>query len=500
MEIVEPRGNVQGANAEHCLLLARDAFGVTDDLRPALTALVERQLVVAASNDHAMVVVPFWGGVESALVLAGRAAAELGRAPIPSAATRLFESALRPWLGEFRHAGYGIGTPTIAELSAMAERLQQRQLDGSFLIGPRGPNLLVRARHGRLPFYASFAFDEAATRDEALRQLSGYSEPIFGLPLRCTTVLQHPLAVIPSRRFVLAVGRVLGRDLMPFSVATGRDALLTPIGFEEEAIWRVDFVAAVRALCSDEECLAYGLEESLGLLFHEDGDSTVLVEVSGGEGARRMGSRPELASPFARFQVGVDAGLVGSERVGKITWRGGLRSTQGPVIEELATLVQRARAFNQSQERLRLALTEASLGPTLTAAAEGQLADAQALRGVVSHGGEVPALSGVSTCVLLKLDEPQPHLLAGAEAATMTASAPNDLGRDEVLVRTVEVFPTWGDRDERIAYFEPLFGVGVDVSQSTGWRHSTARSELARLLGHESSEVVFSSGDDDPVG
>jgi hypothetical protein len=497
MELGEPDTNRLAVNAEHCLLHARDAFGATEDLRAALNDLVDRQILVAASNEEAMVIVPVWGSTEAVLTLAGRAAAELGRVPIPAAATRLFEAALRHRVEPFRSGVYGVGSPTVAELSQMAETQQQRHPDGSIHIGgPGGPNLLVRARHGGLPFYAGFAFEDRATRDEAAQRLMGYEEAIFGLPLRCDTVLEHPLTVVPSLRFVAAVERILGRSLTPFPFIAAGGELARAIDIEEEATQRVDFIAAVSALCSREERYAYALEQSFGLLFHEGDDATVLAEVVGGSGARRLSNAPEFRTPFARFQLGLDAGLGASERIGRITGRIGATRTDDPIIDELTRLFERVRRFNQSQRRASFVLTEAGLGPALTVAAERELADAHALRAVVGHGRDLPTLRGQSTCVLLKLDIPQPHLVPGAEAIVMVATAPNDMDRDEVTVRSVHELPSFGNRDEVISVFGSILGDQVHSEQISGWTHGLARGVLARILGHHDSEVAFSYGPD----
>ena len=196
--------------AETLLLYARQFFGAKGDLAEALRNLEASGLVAVASNEHQTAVVAVWPTVEISYMIAGRAAAELGRLPTPRLSTSLFVDALRQEVEPFREALYGIGTPRISELSTRAARMQ-RMHDGVIHVGRRGPNLLLRLKYGRLPLYAAIAYDADADRDSAAERCTGWSQRIGDQDLVVTDCLPHPMESIPVLRFLRAAELLAGR-------------------------------------------------------------------------------------------------------------------------------------------------------------------------------------------------------------------------------------------------------------------------------------------------
>jgi hypothetical protein len=487
LELREPQGR-QVANAEACLLHAREAFGATGDLRDELRSLVDRNLVGTASNEYAMVIVPF-GSEEAHLLIAGRAAAELGRVPLPAAATQLFRTVLAPRLGSFRSGMYGVGWANLTELSDAADKLQRQLPDGTFHVGTKGLNLLIRARHGGLPLYASVSFDEASARDEARELLTGLEEDVFGLPIRCLDVLDHPLLVVPSLRFVRAVERVVGRNLTLGPGILPRDRLESPITLEAEAEWRVRFLHDLRARCDTVERYAYSLEETMGLLYSELEDTTALAEVFGGLDARRADGLLRGRDPLMRFGVSLEAGLPEGTRIGRITSISGGHHDVDPAVDVVRTLHDRARGFNKSQSRVQVELSESSLAPLLSSAATRRWSDALALSGVISHGRDLPVPSGQTLYVLLERDKSDARFVPGGNASAVVIPIANDRGRDEVHLRIVDDLPqnAW---DAAKALVEQHFDVTL-AAPITQLRQGNALTILADLLDHDTSEITF---------
>jgi AAA ATPase domain len=494
-ELIEPPAR-QAADADYCLLHAREVFRVTGDLRDALTSIVERGLVGSASKENVTVIVPF-GSEESRLMLMGRAAVELRRVPMTAAASRLFEAALAPRLGAFRSGMYGVGWATLKELSDAGDRLQREWPDGTIHIGSKGPNLLIRASHGDLPFYASIAYDEAPERGEARESLTQLEQTVLGLPLRRLDVVDHPMPVVPSLRFTRAVERVLGRTRSLGRSRDPLDRLEAPISMDIEANWRVDLTGEVRARCSKLERYAYSLEETIGLLYGEVEDATALAEVLGGFDARRADGLLRWGDPLKRFSVSLEAGLPEGSRIGKITMTSGGPRDIDPGVDVVRSLRERAQAFNRSQSRVQIELSEASLAPLLSAAATRRWSDALALKKVISHGRDLPDPSGQTLYVLLERDKPDPRFVPGANATAVVIPVSNDIGKDEVFLRIVEDLPQneWAAAKALIEqHFDVMLATPV-----TRLRRGVAQTILADLLDHDISEITFRNPEPEPV-
>jgi hypothetical protein len=129
MELSEP-GSRSPVDAEAVLLHAREAFGARGDLAGALRSLYDRGLAGVQSGPNGAVLMPSWAGDHAGLVIAGRAACELGRVPVPRIATAVFHSYLQPRLGSFTHVQYGVGRPRLADLSKSAFDLHRHRQAG----------------------------------------------------------------------------------------------------------------------------------------------------------------------------------------------------------------------------------------------------------------------------------------------------------------------------------------------------------------------------------
>ena len=217
-------------------------------------------------------IAPRWPTIELVRVLLGRAAHVLGRLPTPQLATALFESVIRPRLGGFRIGTYGIGTPGIGELAKKAVEMQRVQPDGSIHIGRRGPNLILRFRHGDLPLYAALVYDDEAERDRASERLEGMEAVVWDREFSIVDDLRQPMLCVPSLRFFLAAELLRGGPLFnPVSGPPSSAPTLEPrLSLDDEMAQRAATLSTVRELCSPSEVLAYGLEEPIGYLYGGD--------------------------------------------------------------------------------------------------------------------------------------------------------------------------------------------------------------------------------------
>ena len=311
--------------AESLLLYARQFFGAKGDLATALRNLEASGLVAVASNEYQTAVVAVLPTVEIAYMIAGRAAAELGRIPTPQLSTSLFVGALRPEAEPFREAIYGIGTPRISELSTRAARMQ-RIRDGVLHVGRKGPNLLLRLKFGRLPLYAAISYDTDSDRDAAAERCNGWSQRIGDQELAVTDCLSHPMKCIPVLRFLKAAELLRGERL----ITASNPASHAPTVHEEvsldTALERASqTLEVVRERCGADEVLAYGLEQPLGYLYRGTVDNWDRIEVIGRTGSERLDVPPSevVGGAFYRVEIARLADLSEDERPGMITVHSG---------------------------------------------------------------------------------------------------------------------------------------------------------------------------------
>ena len=97
----------------------------------------------------------------------------------------------------------------------------------------------------------------------------------------------------------------------------------------------------------------------------------------------------------------------------------------------------------------------------------------------------------MTSSLLLKLDEPRPSFVSGADAMAMTVSVPNDSESYEILVRIVEELPAGRERPESVAELRDVIGERADLSAANRWSYGLARKMLGEILGFDWNEVAF---------
>jgi len=207
MELIEPNGT--GAiDGDVLLRYAARTFGAEGDLITSLQTLKQRGLAAFATKSGHALVAPRMRSVLVGATLAGRAATELRRMPIPQAASAVFaEIASRA--EPFTKACYGFGSPSAATLSEYAVDLHRPEPRDRVISRPEpGSNLLVRGDFAGRPLYAAISFPDEPARDNAHPRLVGLAGQIFDEQYSVTDVLAHPSHVVPSRRFLNAAERL----------------------------------------------------------------------------------------------------------------------------------------------------------------------------------------------------------------------------------------------------------------------------------------------------
>jgi hypothetical protein len=206
LELIEPTDPAM--RGDILVDYARSVVGARGDLIEALRRLGQRKLVVVVQDaSGATAAAPTWGSELAANAVAGRAVRELGRLPVARAASAVLDLEVRPRVGAFIAAEYGLGRPSMGKLSDMATGLRRPSpgFIGSFDLGS---NLLVRGDYAGRGFYAAITFPSASERDAARQRLDGVSGEVFGQRFEIADLLSHPVDHVPSRRFLDAAGRL----------------------------------------------------------------------------------------------------------------------------------------------------------------------------------------------------------------------------------------------------------------------------------------------------
>ena len=479
------------------LVYTRETFLSDGDLLTALRNLADHGLVTVISNEFASVVFPCFTKL-AAILMAGRAGAELGRLPIPRLAGSVFRTVVGLRLGQFQVARYGLGTKTIADLSA--ELPNVRRSPDTFVVVPaqRLPAVLVRGLVAGQSFYLAATFADTAQREQAAARLTGVTEPFLDDRVIITDVVQHPQSRVPARRFLNAVSQILS---VPIHPEFPRLQAENPVEFAEAVQRRADTLRLVRALCSQIERYALGLEEPIRLAFANRGDSSVVAEIFGGEdGTIKLDRFPVLSmfgdDPYERYVLREQLGLSWTQRVGRIEGHTGEPSSADPVLESLAALSKKAKMFNSHQPRLDLPLEAQLLQALLEEAGQRCFNDATALSALtftVSIHPPQPTATLVAVCP----DIPEYGWIPGAHALAGIAVLDSAVDTNAVQVY-VSAATTRPDYEQVRQAFREGFAFELPAHGPSGpvpeqhliySTYGPADSVLARLLGHRRDDI-----------
>jgi len=388
IELIESTASVPAVWGDTLLEYARATFGAPGDLIAALRRLEQHGLVAVRERSGAAAAAPSFGSRLVVQTVGGRAIQELGRLPVPAAASRVFELEIQARLGPFSKVHYGLGDPPMAELSKMAIDMG-RPSSPSSIRGRRdsSSNLLVRGNYAGRGFYAAAAFPSVSDRDAARERLGGLSGEILGQRFEVNDLVSHPVGPLASRRFLIAAERLLGKRFSsPSSSHLTSIDLDQPLAAEEALQRKAAVLRIVRERSSELERIAMRLDKPIGYAYFSDADSFSEAEIVGGrESVEQFLARPDLGwdDPYAMFRVARMLNIQSGEHLSHLSIRSGNRgSFRDPVIEVLGRLHRHAAQFNIYQRQRHRILFDANwLEQILTAAARRKLEDARANRG-----------------------------------------------------------------------------------------------------------------------
>jgi len=489
MELGEP-GSSSPVDAEAVLLHAREAFGAPGDLAAALRTLYDQGLADVQSDPNGTALMPSWAGDHAGLVVVGRAARELGRIPVPRIATTVFQTYLRPRLGNFTHVQYGVGRPRLADLSKYVVDLHRHRQGSVLMLGRRVPSLLLRADYQGVPVYTAAAYPDAASRDRAMAEIGQLTGEVPGQPVIARLVRAFPSTRVPCRRFLRAYERLTGTAIgspLGMMAATPRRDSAIPTSAWAEA--QAAVFAFARQAASSEERLAFDLDEPVGVIYATEA-GCLIAQVYNDNGAKqiKVSAAENFAKPFSRFQLAHLAGLDTDQRLGRITCTPGADRYEDPVVVTLLQISTQAAAFNQHQDRLAIDARQATLEHVLTQAAEQEAADALALAATLPAGETLRKISGRTTYLLLWTDG-QHHGRPGQDLAATWGYVDHDRDTNQEVRVAIQSPADGKQHGDHLACMQQAFGLQPEELGAIAWGLSDADLAIAGMLGFTTADI-----------
>lgn len=484
LELIEPAGQPAIA-AEHVLEHARSLYRLDVDLLAAARSLAATNLVVIAEDDNAAVLAAAWTTPLALRLVVGRTARSLGRVPLPRLASAIFDGVLRPHVGGFHAAHYGIGAPTEAELGKMAAQAQRTPRNGTVVISDRWPNALLWGDLGGVPVYAAIGFDDAAGRSRFLAEVRDLSVDFFGQPFCVRRAEAHPGYRQPAIRLGRALERAgSGINLHMMSAPT----LPSPVSLEQALEHTLTARRVIRTNLTSQELRPYGLRAPTGFRWLTDTNGSIVIEISNDDAVR---PEPLLATvrPFGRLasvELAQMLDLLPSQRVIHRRWSSGPTVTTDPVAEAVVQACSEARAFNSTQARRTVRLDLPELEEMCTA--ESREVDRIAAAFAEAFPAKLSMPRARTVYVLLSDDFVQPGWVPGAMSSSIVAHCEAVGNQSSVRLKLVpNASASAGGGWEDISWIEREFGEAPGAFMALS--HSGALDTIARLLSHESTDV-----------
>jgi hypothetical protein len=486
VELIEPNGTI-ALDGNALLRHTRQVFEPPGNLIEACRALGATTLVHIVEARGGAAAFPTFADLLVVMAIMGRTQRDLGRTPIPRAASVVFNTQVRPRLVPFGACGYGIGHVRMAQLGENTLQLR-RKLSTPVFLGPRniGPSVLLRGDYAGRAFYTEAAFDTDADRDAALARLIGLETEVFDQEFKVSDVLAHPGDPVPASRFLVAAQRLLrGGIKIDARGASGKRNLVAPMSIADRLSRRASILQFVRERSSLLERYAVELDQPVGFLYFEEGELTEVAEIIGGREDSRLSAdafgRLVSNDPFEIYRIEEMGALAPNERIGMVNTTVSRRPDMSdPAVEMLSELGKRATRFNETQRRLLLHYDETDLQGRLETALNLRLDDARALyeSGIFEADAEMP--SALSYDVVLAAPSEGTGLFEAGWWNGQVAVRDTDHDRDEVTVRiSEEITAEW-----------PTPGNDV-ITGSRG----AAGSIVAKLLGHREEDIRLVQAD-----
>lgn len=242
------------------------------------------------------------------------------------------------------------------------------------------------------------------------------------------------------------------------------------------------------------------IDEAGGVAFFAQGNELFRVQIIGGrEGALQLDHMPPWRNddPFPGFRLADDLQLQPGERLGTISISvGEVQRTRDPVVELLRGLKDKSIAFNKAQKiRREIVLDADALSEEMTSYRRQCTEEALAFNEGVPIGNAPGQVDRYSTYVIIYLDPPDPHLVAGGYSVASYFDRPVAEEQDELV--KVSIVPRkhayMAHVEEDLPGFDAVFGLDPEETKYHG--HGVLDAVIEPLLGYDRNETLFGEPD-----
>jgi hypothetical protein len=482
-------------DSEQVLLYARDIFQCSGDPSAALAELQESKLVFTTSNEYRSIVRPRLESADTALYVNGKIGSKLGRIPFPRIATVVFNGRLRGALGPFTAAGYGIGSPSLGQLSK--DVIRPRIAPPHMLLTSRSqPHLLLQGLFGDVPFFATAAYQNPLERDSALTSLKSLpAGALLGRPVTVTSLTAQPDVSLPSRRLASAFERAFGSPAGNVIISLDSDIHGEKVSRQVAVVQQLQALNLLAELSDNRERQVTGHKAPrYGLLLWvgSGGYGELTAVVANASGIIELDDVPaDVLRRFDRVALGQLAGLQPGQQIGYAQYRAGRQSNVTDLQLAINEVTRHSRAivvYNEQQPRRRIP-AEAGLLQTLI---QEHLDEREAMAGLIAErfGRALP--TGRDVCLLIdsRISHPEMGPWSGQDATVIETQMHGQAPRIAVSVEAHEKAGDGQDwQDHLTAQAEKALGVPeVKLAAAS---LSSALDAVATLLGHRFNEILL---------
>lgn len=488
IELHEP--NAPPIDAEQVLLHARQFFGGSGDLIGAAAVLAERKLITTHETGNNVVrLTPGSFDAATMAVIQGRALLELGRLPLPSLVSSMFSGLLRPRLGPYKAASYGVGSETL--LQSVQKMGVLRPLGGDVGVPLRGSGtfgVLHATMHSR-PVSVTVSFSSDENRQAAFSRVRNLQIEFLGGPFEVNEVVAHPSSAVPAARLRQVLTRVL-HGLGSVPRAADMDEYMEGCVRTLEWAYRVS---------TENERLAFDLPGPLSIHWelNESADRAALTVCEVVDTEPRSVRHSDIThiawtDQFRTLRYAEAFQLREGQRIRNMRASFGRLSTGEPVKETLDALGQRAKALSATQQMVSVDTTSEALRQRLLDARTRELDDARRLAAAVPIGGVlVPAPDARTLYVCL---EPPSESHPGLRMDVLETRAESGVENVHIAVGTIHL---GADEDARPA-FEAVFKTPI-TEEPMSLMGASATHGIAALLGYEPTDIMLVDASGSPV-
>lgn len=349
LELVEFSDDTPGfVETSYIVDHARQVLHASGDAVAAIERLAEQGLLYTQANAERSITTHTIPDRATMAIILGRCTRAFGRVPLGRVASSIFQVAIRPRMGAFSLAQYGIGRPHLG-----SEYKSLRSPTGA----ARYPTALsMRGSYGARPLYLTATFDNETQRDAAHRQLSRIDEWIFGERLLVNDLYDLPCTRVPSLRFMRALEDLTGQNMTRFIQSGLTPKLDSDSDSVDIAAVRAKAIEYMRHRLTPLERAAFRLDQTMRTLLIKRAEGHDLIDIESARAGASLTTNSEVPvswfDPLQMVKLTEELNLSHDERISHISSH--LGSPDDPIIQAFQLFRKHAKAFNSVQPNVNL--------------------------------------------------------------------------------------------------------------------------------------------------